>query len=140
LLDFVENISSIYNDCDAVISASLFEGWSLSLTEAAWLKKPIIATNVGDAGELSRYTDYYSVQNYPADLGIVNSSNLFAFSANPTKAFTVELSSKIIEFASNFNSGKSLGASSMGETWRLDSDYSAAQYFDYAKEIIDATD
>ena len=44
---WITNIASVLSETDIVVSTSLNEGTPVSLIEAQWLAKPVVATNVG---------------------------------------------------------------------------------------------
>jgi glycosyltransferase involved in cell wall biosynthesis len=136
---FTPTLTDLYQTHQIAISASLFEGWSLSLSEAAYLGKSIVATNVGAAEELSKYTRVYLVQNYPENLFSVNNTNLYDFASNLPDEFIVNLSTQIAAAMNDFyeDSKKTYIKNEIG--WELDVDYSSSIYFDHCVEAIRAS-
>ena len=72
---FYDNMDELYNSCDAVVLASFWEGCSLTVAEAIRMKKPLIATKVGDIERQTAYNNVllYDIPfRYLTDLGVHN--------------------------------------------------------------------
>ena len=72
---FYDNMDELYNCCDAVVLASFWEGCSLTVAEAVRMKKPLIATKVGDIERQTAYNNalLYDIPfRYLTELGIHN--------------------------------------------------------------------
>lgn len=134
--DFTKSMEIHYSQSDIAVSASMFEGWSLSLTEAAYLGMPIVATNVGGASDLGKFTKIYLVKNYPSSLVDVKSSELFDYSYKTPNIFTKELSLQIESAISDFYSTDSPIENRITKKWEINADYSSSQYYDYCVRVL----
>ena len=94
-----DNMSEIYNCCDAVALASFWEGCSLAVAEAICMNKPVIATKVGD---IERQTDRKNALlidlpfKYLTDLKCDNFADALY---NPSADMISELADKLLKAA-----------------------------------------
>jgi glycosyltransferase involved in cell wall biosynthesis len=108
-MDFVSpnKLMYIYSKIHCIIQTSFIEGWSCSLTEALYYKKPIIITNVGSAKDIVYQSDIgIVVNNAFDDILLFDLKNLISLSYNIKMKNLCEIVSAMEIIYNNFDEWK----------------------------------
>jgi glycosyltransferase involved in cell wall biosynthesis len=86
-----KEVGPYYYAADIFVLPSFWEGWSLSFGEALYTGMPIVATDVGAAGEFSHLSNVLLIQPPFGDITNLNYLNLEQFIQGENEEFDARL-------------------------------------------------